>query len=98
MIILIPFYYGNKYLHRQLLCHITVLLKKIRGKDSGKIIEHPTVIYILIDIHLIIRIFPEKFQQIQQILSLFIHYRYCRTIVIIFAVFCLISLTKCQLI
>ena len=98
MIILIPFQDRHKHLHGQRFCNIRMLLKISRRKNIGEIIKHLTIIHILVNIYPSIRIFPEKFQKIQQILSLAIDQGYRRPIIVIFSSLFLITIAESQLI
>ena len=98
MVILIAFQDGDQNLHCQLFCNVPMLLKIICFQDLCIIIKHLTVIDIIIDMNLLIRIFSKKFQQIYKMLTFFINHRTYRSIIIVFFCFCFISSAKGKLI
>ena len=98
MIVLVSLQNRDQYLHSKLFCQIFVFLEKFRFKDVPIIVKHLAVVYIIIYVNFFIRIFPEKLQKIQKGLSLLICHRNCGSIIEIFLIYRLITLTDRQLI
>ena len=98
MIILVSLQDRDQYLHGKLFRHFPMLLKKSSFKNISVIIKHLAVVYIIIYIYLFIRIFPKKFQKIQKRFPFFICHGYCRSVVKIFFIYCLIPFTDGQFI
>jgi len=98
VIILVSFEDRDQYLHGKLFRHFLMLLKKISLKNISIIIKHLAIVYIIIYVHLFIRIFSKKFQKIQKVFPFFICHGYCRSVIKIFFICCLISFTNGQFI
>ena len=98
MIILVSLQDRDQYLHGKLFRHFRMLLQKISFKNISIIIKHLAIVYIIIYIYLFIWIFPEKLQKIQKGFPFFIGHGYCRSVVKIFFIYCLIPFTDGQFI
>ena len=84
MVILVTFQNRDQYLHRQLLSQFLMGLEIICVQYFCIIIEHLTIIYIVIYLYPIIRILPKELQQIHQMFTFSIDHRAYSSIIIIF--------------
>ena len=83
MVILITFQNRDQYLNRQLLRQFLMGLEIICVQYLCIVIEHLTIIYIIINVYFVTRILPKELQEIHQVFTFSVDHRTYSSIIII---------------